>query len=180
MTPMVMALAERLGAGRTMAMVVPDGRDCPAALALLTDPAPGRGGGLATAVLVRTGSGPGAPVVDQHLRVDAGARGPRPDLADVVIGSRRIRELARRHPAAPVVASPVAGECWLRPGPGAVTRLRVISTEPFWPVWGSLLHGWLAAGLPPGGLASATGYAIRHRPGGVAAEQSVLFRRACR
>ncbi|UCM88296.1 hypothetical protein [Streptomyces marincola] len=174
MMPLVAALAGRLPAGRVAAVLVPDDERCPAALALVSEPEPGRG--AASVALLPAGDGPGHPFVDRHLRVDAAAPHPWPAVADVVTGRGEPGRLAGRYPGALVTASPEHAACLVRHGCPEPVRLRVVAAEPFWPMWGSVLHAWLAAGLPVAALASATGYALRQAAAGAARAQSVLLR----
>ncbi|MGA5703316.1 hypothetical protein [Peterkaempfera bronchialis] len=139
------------------------------------------------------------PVLDRHLRARASSPHPWPQLADVLVditGSQRGRrpaaravdDLARRHPGALVVAA-VDGprHCTLRLGTAAPLTLDAISAAPAasaapararrrWEALASLIHAWLAAGLPPHALAPAVVQPLRPAASGWPGERILLRR----
>jgi hypothetical protein len=167
-------LAEWLDVGQTAVAVTPDGGADRVVLAMVKERA---ADGLITVALLRNDAGRCRPwFVDQHVRVDAAASAPWPEVADVVVGAATVGD----HPWALVVEVPKDGRIQLRTGVNEYVSLRLVAAEPAWPAWASLLHVWLAAGLPLAALASAAGHAIRrqtvaHR----AEEQAVLLRAVC-
>ncbi|MFJ1746187.1 transcriptional regulator [Streptomyces sp. NPDC088116] len=110
--------------------------------------------------LVRLDSG--APVVDEHLRVDLPAPGRWAQLADVLLGegegAESAAQLAACHPGALVVAVHRGPDCWMRfgaDGPTLTLRARR-APAPGWGIWASLAHTCLVAGLPAEALGSAS------------------------
>lgn len=108
--------------------------------------------------------------VDEHVRVASPAEGSWARLGDVLHAESaapwHAARLAARHPGALVVAAHHGRVCRLRLGPRGVPLVlraargprggrgeRAGRPELPWPVWASLAHAFLAAGLPPRGLA---------------------------
>jgi hypothetical protein len=160
-----------VGGGRAMALVVPHSR-------AETEKTDGAGGSAASAVLatvsadtegnttvvLRRADAP--PIRDPHLRVEVGKATPKSRRADVVVGhSYEVDELARQHPGALVVAGRRSAEYRLRLGPDTGMVLRITGAGSTWPMWSSVLHAWLVAGLPPAALGHASGLAV-HAGGG--------------
>ncbi|MER7348535.1 hypothetical protein ABT390_24380 [Streptomyces aurantiacus] len=109
--------------------------------------------------------GPGATeFVDEHVRVAVPVASAWARLGDVLHAESaapwHAARLGARHPGALVVAAHHGHVCRLRVGPSGtplVLRtarlLRGARPEVPWPVWASLAHTFLAAGLPLRGLA---------------------------
>lgn len=96
--------------------------------------------------------------VDEHLRVALPAPGAWAGLGDVLheesTAPPRTERLAARHPGALVVAVHRGRACRLRLGPsGTYLELRAVRrVQPPtpWPVWASLAHAFITAGLSAG------------------------------
>jgi hypothetical protein len=148
-----------------------------------------------TMVVIRVGTvsaGRPSPVLDRHLR--AGGAAPRPwrMAADVLVapgGPERAAGLARRHPGALVTAAHSGSDCWVLLGTGTRTPLRLrkrgapsgAAAPPGdlpWPVWASLVHAWLVAGVSPRTLASSSArpVPVPLGPWGATRGQTVLLR----
>ncbi|MBM9503670.1 hypothetical protein [Actinacidiphila acididurans] len=146
----------------TAVLLFPDDPGQPRALAVLGGPGPA-GTGPAPTVVQVVRADTGAVTVDRHLRVEADADAPDPwrVVADVLVtrgGPQQVTELARHHPGALVVAAHDGPDCWLLLGSPRDSRVRACwrrpdpgtaaGTDPPWPVWASLVHSWLVAGIP--------------------------------
>lgn len=102
--------------------------------------------------------GGGRLLVDEHLSVSLPAPRPWPALADVLVapgtGHGAADALAADHPGTSVVAVYREGSaCWVRVGPYGRDPIRLTLTSRHtavcpWPVWASLAHAWLVAGVP--------------------------------
>lgn len=177
----------------TAVLLVPDDPAFPRALAVLTGPGPAPGTRPAPTVVRVVRADTGAVTVDRHLRVDADAADPWRVVADVLVGGGgppRVAELARHHPGALVVAAHDGPDCWMllgvhraapvracwrRPEPGTAA-----GTDPPWPVWASIVHSLLVAGIPAEtvrassallpGPAGDAGTAVREEAGVMRAE----------
>lgn len=184
----------------TAVLLVPDSHAHPAALGVLAEPVCRAGGGIgadstavvSTVMVARTDTG--APVVDRHLRVGVSAPRPWRLAADVLMapgGASQATSLACRHPGALVVAAVRDRECWVRvrvgTSGGVLLRIREQAAAPRagspprlppWPVWASLVHAWLVAGLPAQALASSSAHLVRagSPPGTAVRERTVLLR----
>jgi len=148
-------------------VLLPDGRRMSA---VLTSTAVARGVTLVEAV-VRREDGT-APFLDRHLRARARGARPWPRMADVLTApggrgcsrERALRELGRlrqQHPGALVTVLRYGEHrCAVRLGSGAVLLLAPAPGAPVRALLpssavASLLHAWLAAGIPPDALAGA-------------------------
>ncbi|MET8180847.1 hypothetical protein [Streptomyces sp. NPDC005336] len=180
----------------TAVLLTPDSRAHPRSFATLTEPVRRAPGAAVAVVLARVtvlrADRDTAPVLDRHLRVGIPAPHRWRMAADVLVtsgGPGQPAALARRHPGALVTAAYHGPDCWLRLriGGGARLRMRKRTAAPgaaapprdlSWPVWASLVHAWLVAGVPPEALAPSSARLIPARTGagGVAPEQTVLLR----
>ncbi|MFJ6216774.1 hypothetical protein ACIQGZ_26115 [Streptomyces sp. NPDC092296] len=125
------------------------------------------------------------PFLDRHLRAAAHGPHPWPQLADVLVrvsDPTRMEEEPDRHPGALVVASVHrARHCTLRLAtatPLTLDAAPVASAAAWlpWEVLASLVHGWLAAGLPPLALAPAVVQPLRPGAPGCPPERILLRR----
>jgi len=118
------------------------------------------------------------PFLDRHIRARARGATPWPQLADVLAGpgGRRcsqehalleLGQLRRQHPGALVTVLPYGDHrCAVRLGCGTVLLLAPPPGEPGrsllpLPTVASILHAWLAAGVPPHALSSAVIETVR-------------------
>ncbi|GGO95097.1 hypothetical protein GCM10012280_51530 [Wenjunlia tyrosinilytica] len=150
------------------ALLAPNDPTRPGALALLTESATGPIAEVETTVVPLD---TGAPVREHHLRVAL----PGPDewaaVADVLVQTvpgepgPRLAELVARHPGALVVAVRARTGSLVRIGGSEPTVLSVNIGEgtPAWSMWASLIHAWLAAGVPSAVLATAAVRRVRLR-----------------
>ncbi|WP_432251356.1 hypothetical protein [Streptomyces sp. HNM1019] len=153
----------------TAVLLTPDSRTHPGSLAAV-DSDDGAVVAVVVAHVTVFRAGTASPVVDRHLRTGGGAPRPWRMAADVLVtpgGPHQASTLARHHPGALVVAAFTGPDCWVRlgAGPGRALRMRKRAasgeaTAPRedlpWPLWASLVHTWLVAGLSPQALTSAS------------------------
>lgn len=179
-----------------LALLVPDDIAFPAVLAAAPQPRPClpvAGPVVRVSVtVVRTDTRDA--VLDNHIRARIPSPDPWPDLADVITGSNErgqsrrnsftsVAALAHRHPGALVVAGSGSPKCPIVLCGQLLLGLRVhdsklAAADLPWPVWTSLIHAWLVAGLPPVALAASSAHAIQLAgcAGAVGRQQGVLLR----